>query len=264
MHGVRATEIDVAARVAAHEVVQDHLAGHEALLDAAHRGQLHLHVVASGAADAQRVLVLVVHVDEGLRLQNARLQVAGAVETRLLVARHQHLQRSVLDGLVGQNGEAASNTDTVVRTQRGAGGLQVLAIDAGNDGVLGEVDVDAVVGLANHIHMALKTDGRLVLATYNQYGVSVNTGEGGLADDQVVALIHVGLTAKLLSLGLQEGKDLLVAEVLSLLVGSTGNLGDLQEILPDALGLGELLIQLFKVPRDESFTRPFGTWRKTF
>lgn len=55
-----------------------------------------------------------------------------------------------------------------------------------------------------------------------------------------------------------------MAEVLSLLVGSTGNLGDLQEILPDALGLGELLIQLFKVPRDESFTRPFLTWRKTF
>lgn len=168
MHGVRAAQVDVAARVAANEVVQHHLAGHEALLDATHRGQLHLHVVASGAADAQRVLVLVVHVDQGLGLQDARLQIAGAIETRLLVARHEHFQRSVLDGLVGQNGEAASDTNTVVRTQRGAGGLQVLAVDAGHDGVLGEVDGDAVVSLAHHIHVALETDGRLVLATYNQ------------------------------------------------------------------------------------------------
>ena len=264
MHGVGAAQIDVAARVTADEVVQNHLTGHEALLDAAHRRQLHLHVVASGAADAQRVLVLVVHVDEGLGLQNARLQVAGTVETRLLIARHQHFQRSVLDGLVGQNGEAASNTDSVVRAQRGAGGLQVLAVNARNDGVLGEVNVDAVVGLADHIHVALQTDRGLVFATYAHDDTSRNTGEGSLANDQVVALVHIGLAAELLSLGLQEGQDLLVAEVLSLLVGSTGNLSDLQEILPDALRLGELLVQLFKIPMDESFTRPLSTWRKTF
>ena len=224
MHGVRAAQVDVAARVAANEVVQHHLAGHEALLDATHRGQLHLHVVASGAADAQRVLVLVVHVDQGLGLQDARLQIAGAIETRLLVARHEHFQRSVLDGLVSQNGERGGNTSTIISTQRGSRSHQVLAVDnAGSQRILAQINLNVVILLDDHIHMALKAHHGLVLAS----------GVGSLADNQVLTLIHVGLAAKLLSLGLQEVTHLDVSPQLVSHVRSTRNLGQSKHVSPN-------------------------------
>ena len=60
-----------------------------------------------------------------------------------------------------------------------------------------------------------------------------DTWIGGLADDQIVTLIHIGFITKILGSLLQKGENLLVAPVFSILVRSTRNLSDLKEVLPD-------------------------------
>ena len=166
VHRIGAAEVDVAARVTAHEVVQHQLARDEAFFDLTHRGEAELHVEAARAADADRVLVFVVHVDERRGLQNARLQIAGAVQTGLLVARDEDFQGTVLDGLVSEDSEAGGNTDAIVSTQRGVRGLQILAVNARNNRIFGEIDVNFVICLADHIHMALEAHRLLVLTTF--------------------------------------------------------------------------------------------------
>ena len=73
------------------------------------------------------------------------------------------------------------------------------------------------------------------------------TGMSGLADEQVVSLNDGGLETQVLGALLQESQNLLVAEVLSLLVGSTRNLGHLKEVLPHGLGFGELSVQVVEI-----------------
>ena len=74
--------------------------------------------------------------------------------------------------------------------------------------------------------------------------IHISTGMSRLSDDQIITSIHVGLTSKLFSSLLQICKDLLVTEGLSLLIGSTRNLSDLQEIFPNRLRFGKLSIQV--------------------
>lgn len=57
-------------------------------------------------------------------LRHAGLQIAGAVETRLLVASDENLQGSVLDGLVGEDSEAGGDAHTVISTEGGVRGLR--------------------------------------------------------------------------------------------------------------------------------------------
>lgn len=74
-----------------------------------------------------------------------------------------------------------------------------------------------------------------------------HTGIRGLADEEVVTLDDTGLQTEILGGLLEEGQDLLVAEVLSVLVGATRNLGHLQEVLPHRLGFGELVIEFVEI-----------------
>ena len=73
------------------------------------------------------------------------------------------------------------------------------------------------------------------------------TGMSGLADEQVVSLNDGGLETQVLGALLQESQNLLVAEVFSLLVGSTRNLSHLKEVLPHGLGFGELSVQVVEI-----------------
>ena len=86
--------------------------------------------------------------------------------------------------------------------------------------------------------------------THKKADLLALTRESGLADNEVISGIHVSLTTKLFSSLLQKSEDLLVTEVLTLIVGSTGNLGNLQEILPNGLGLGKLSIQIVEITRE--------------
>lgn len=78
--------------------------------------------------------------------------------------------------------------------------------------------------------------------------MSFRTGIGLLANNEVVARVDVGLMAKFLSGLLQESKNSLVAEELTLLVGSTGDLGDSEEVLPAVLVSREFIHQILKIP----------------
>ena len=76
---------------------------------------------------------------------------------------------------------------------------------------------------------------------------TLHTGIRGLADEEVVTLDDVSLQTEILGGLLEEGQDLLVAEVLSVLVGATRNLSHLQEVLPHRLGFGELVIEFVEI-----------------
>ena len=179
---------------------------------------------ASSATHAHSVLLLRIQVDHVLGLQDSSLQSGSSVHTRLLITSHQHFQRSVLDGLVSQNGERGGNTSTIISTQRGSRSHQVLAVDnAGSQRILAQINLNVVILLDDHIHMALKAHHGLVLAS----------GVGSLADNQVLTLIHVGLAAKLLSLGLQEVTHLDVSPQLVSHVRSTRNLGQSKHVSPN-------------------------------
>ena len=162
---MRAAQVDVAARVAADEVVQHHLAQHVGAL-LARRRHRHLQREGARAAHAHGVLRLRVHVDHVLGLQHARLQVGRADQTDLLVAGDEHLQRTVLQGLVLQHREAHGDAHAIITAERRAGGLQVLTVDTGNDGILQEVDDHVVILLADHIHVSLEANDRLILESY--------------------------------------------------------------------------------------------------
>ena len=72
---------------------------------------------------------------------------------------------------------------------------------------------------------------------------------GGLdSDDEVIGSINVGFVTEFIGGLLQESEDLLVAEELALLVGTTGDLGDSEEVLPAVLVSRELIHQILKIP----------------
>ena len=148
----------------ADEVVQHHLAEDVVALLAL-RGHRHLQRERAGAAHAHGVLCLRVHIDHVLGLQHASLERGSADEADLLVARNEDLERTVLEVLVLQHSEAHGDAHTVVTAEGGARRLQVLTVDARDDGILQEVNDHVVVLLAYHIHVSLEADHGLVLVT---------------------------------------------------------------------------------------------------
>ena len=71
----------------------------------------------------------------------------------------------MLELLVGKEGEAGTDTDTIIGTEGSTLGADVLAIAVGLERIGLHVD-GAVIGLlADHIHMALVADDGLVLET---------------------------------------------------------------------------------------------------
>ena len=82
---------------------------------------------------------------------------------------------------------------------------------------------------------------------------------GGLdSDDEVIGSINVGFVTEFIGGLLQESEDLLVAEELTLLVGTTGDLGDGEEVLPGILITGKLIHQILKIPRG------WGGWEEAY
>ena len=161
---VRTAEINVTPGVTADEVVQCQSELSRVLESLARCGQMHAHREASGAANANGVLLLGINVDHVLGLQNARLEVSRSVHTGLLIASHEHLQRTVLNRIVLQNGKARSNADTVIGTERGTRRHQPLVVHNTRRQRIGvKVDMDVVVLFHNHIHVALQADGGSVL-----------------------------------------------------------------------------------------------------
>ena len=81
----------------------------------------------------------------------------------------------------------------------------------------------------------------------NNSHITPHTRIRGLADEEIITLNDGSLQTEILGGLLEEGQNLLVAEVLSILVGAARNLGHLQEVLPHRLGFGELVIEFVKI-----------------
>ena len=82
-----------------------------------------------------------------------------------------------------EDGQLDGTAYAVVGTQRGALGLQPLAVDVGLDGVAVEVKVNVDQLVAHHVHVALQDDrGALLVAR-----------RGRLADEHIARLVDFRL-----------------------------------------------------------------------
>ena len=219
--GIGASQVDVAARVAAQTVAYVHqevveVAGSERafVVEGGHG------VDAAGTPYEYLCVVLRVEIDQDGAFQLTFLEVVGAGHAGLLVHGDEHLQRAVLQGVVGEDSQRCSHTDAVVGAKGGAVGAYPLAVDDSLDG--GGLEVEAlVVALAHHVHMALQDHCRSVLVA----------GGGRFAQYHITDFVGVGFDA--VSLSKIENK---LADFLLFFRGAR-YFGDLVEDLKHRFGL---------------------------
>ena len=78
-----------------------------------------------------------------------------------------------------QQREHVGERYAVVRAQRGAVGVQAVAVEHEFQRILGKVEVKAVVLHAHHVHVSLKNHG----------GSLFHTGRAGFADENVACFV---------------------------------------------------------------------------
>ena len=203
-------------------------------------GGLHLVILAcagnvdtTGAADDKLAPRLTVQIEQDVALHLTLGQVVGAIHARLLILGDEALDGTVLEGVVLHDRHDGSHAQTVVSTQRGAAGLDPLAVDVGLDGVDLEVVLRLGSLLGHHVHVGLHGDALAVLHARGR----------GLAHHDVAGGVLEGLHAHLLGEVEQELLDFLNMS------RGTGNLRQRIEVAPDArrfqfLNLVHFLIQL--------------------
>ena len=240
MNAVSTTQTNINSRVTSKEVVQHNGLAHLIVQRSTRSSKLHMNGVTSSATNAHSVLLLGIHIDHVLSLQDSSLKSSSSVKTSLLITSDQNFQRTVLDGLIFKNGEASSNTSTIISTEGSSSSHQPLVIhNTRSQRISIEVNLHIIILLDDHIHMALEAHSRLVLATRI----------GGLSHNQITTLIHIGLATKLLSLLLKELTDLKMSPHLISHVRSTRNLSQGQHVLPNVGGLRKGLQQFLTITK---------------
>ena len=190
--GIPALQVNVAAGMAALEPGERQRHGAVA---GARRGGRHAerqpHVAAAGAAYVQDALLFGVEIDQPASGQEAGVELRCPGEPCLLVDREQQLQRPVDQVRRIHHREHRCDADSVVRAERGAGGIQVLAFAPRDDGVGPEIERDVGVLLLHHVEVRLQDGDRRLfvpgggrLAHHNVAGgvdrmVATGAGRGG-------------------------------------------------------------------------------------
>ena len=162
---------------------------------------------AAGTTYKDIAFLLIVEVNHHSALQEISRHGFGTGKTCLLVTGEDTLQRTMLDVRGTEDGNLHGTADTVICTQGCTLGLHPLSVDISLDGIILKVKLYIVVLLANHVHVALQYNNRLVL----------HTRSGRLADNDIAYLVAYCLQTKTTAY-LQQ-----VLHHLVLLLGRTGN-----------------------------------------
>jgi hypothetical protein len=110
---------------------------------------------AAGTADAERVLLFSVEVQEVLRLEQPGLKISGAGQARLFVNGEDELQRPVVDIVALHHSQGRRDAYAIIRTESGAIGIEPAFALHDLDRIGIEVVLRAFVLLAHHVEMSL-------------------------------------------------------------------------------------------------------------
>jgi len=170
--------------------------------------QIQLGVSPAGAADGDDPEVLAVEVEHDAALQHVCFEGERPSQPGLFVDGEERFNRAELQGLVFEDRQAHRQADAVVRAERRPFGLEDVVLDVDLDRVLGEVEGDVAVLLADHVHVALEDGDGFLLHALGR----------GFDDDDVADLVG----ADLQPLFLGEVEDVLPD--LLLVLGAAGDL----------------------------------------
>ena len=188
--GVGPSLVDLRAGVAAGEAL--HLHGHGGAVKGGpgHRQDAG-GGVAAGTADGKDALRLGVQIEHGAALQRRYVHGGGAQQADLLVHGEHRLQPGVGDVVGVQNGQGHGHGDAVVAAQRGALGVDVVAIHGQIQALTAHILAAAGLLLTHHVQVPLED---------HRFGGLIARG-GLLDDDDVVALVLMILQAPLFGKG---------------------------------------------------------------
>ena len=148
-------------------------------------GELAEHVTATGAADVDGALFFGVQVEHATARDQRGIELTGAGHAGFLVHREQHLEGAMDRVRVVRKGQGRGGADAVVGAQRGAHGVQPVAVEADLDALGVEVEFDVRVLFADHVQVALQHRGGHVLLA----------GRGGDVDHHVARVVPSDLEA---------------------------------------------------------------------
>ena len=177
--------------------------------------QSDLTAAAAGAGHSKDTLILGVDVNESPASQVGQVDTLSSEHTRFLVHGDDHLQRRMGNILVSQQRQRISDSDTVIAAQRCTLGKHKLAV-MGHIQAVG-IHIDGAVGIlfADHIHMPLQDNRRVILHTAGAIAENDHIIKFVLLIPQTVGLgkIHQKITDPFGIAGaMGDGADLLKVE----------------------------------------------------
>ena len=178
-------------------------------------GEFGYRVYSSRTADEEFAFVFRVEVQQDVAVHKSFFQGKGTGQSCLFVDGEQTLQRAVLNGIVCQDGQFGSYTDTVVGSQSRSLSFQPFAVDDGLDGVGHEIVLYVIVLFADHVDVRLQHHGFAVF----------HAGSGSFFYQDVAHFIRVGFQLMFLAELLQIGNNLF------LVFGGTRYLADFLKIV---------------------------------
>ena len=141
------------------------------------------HIRAARASDSEGAFRLGVHVEHPASRDFRGVQGLGTLQADFLICRKDTFQGGVGDLAAVQNGQHHGDRDAVIAAQCGTVRRQPVTFHQGPDRIPGHVSITTGRCFTDHIHMALKDQGRRFLAS----------GGGRREDDHIAPVIFDAL-----------------------------------------------------------------------
>ena len=185
--GIAQSQVDVATRVSAFQSFHLNLAAEVSGRDIGFLIlELGYGVHAAGTADEEFAFVFGVEVQQDVAVHESFFQRKGSGQSRFFVDGEQAFQRTVLNGVVGQNSQFGGYADAVIGSQCCAFGFQPFPVHFRLNGIVHEVVLHVVVLFADHVDMRLQDNGLAVF----------HTRSGRLTNNNIADLVDKRLQSK--------------------------------------------------------------------